>query len=724
VPTSIHPRFHAAWRLRLAGIAMLAAAVAAPVATAAEPPAPPIDAVTAWKTLPAYRHGQDLAPLLVIERESIAARTAPTARAACAARLATVLEQPDATADARQWVCLLLRSAGTPAEVPLLAEQLYRPEPETADAARQALESIQGDESLAALRNFLMSRRAPPEGPHAGLLRTGIVDSLGGRRDTAAVPLLSTLADDADPRTAAAAIRSLALIADGSAISFLRGRGEKAGIPTPPALVEPLVRAAAAATLAGDRDAARSIRELLARPNQAAAARQAGLSGLLDDAQGDRMRTTLEWLRDADPDRRAVATAALSRLDDAAIAKLLETLGDHEPPVRQAILSVAASRLPAAALPVLLRAARADDPRVRVTAIECLGQTGAADAIPVLLDALADAGESAGAARNSLLALPRSLVGPALVTTLAARPQSRLTLVKLLGDMGEHTAVEPLAALAAGADPALAQAALDGLRRIAVPDAADIGRLVDVFATVTGDERHEAVARVIVAVAVAGKAAAVDTTAQRPAADPGSIVMPALEKRGVPADDALPLVGRLGGAAALAKLEAGLASSDPRVRDAAIRGLCHWPNAEVADRLLAIARDSLPQADRRAVGQRALRSYVRVITLKNKRTAAETLALLQGAMQLAAAGPADDRGYILERTAAAVRSMEAVEWVAGHLDDPAVAQAACRAVLELAHHRYLRQPNKDRFDPILDRVAAVATDPALADRARRYKMGL
>jgi hypothetical protein len=113
-----------------------------------------------------------------------------------------------------------------------------------------------------------------------------------------------------------------------------------------------------------------------------------------------------------------------------------------------------------------------------------------------------------------------------------------------------------------------------------------------------------------------------------------------------------------------------------------------------------------------------------VITLKNKRTAAETLALLQGAMQLAAAGPADDRGYILERTAAAVRSMEAVEWIAANLDDPAVAQAACRAVLELAHHRYLRQPNKDRFDPILDRVATVATDPALADRARRYKMGL
>jgi hypothetical protein len=42
----------------------------------------------------------------------------------------------------------------------------------------------------------------------------------------------------------------------------------------------------------------------------------------------------------------------------------------------------------------------------------------------------------------------------------------------------------------------------------------------------------------------------------------------------------------------------------------------------------------------------------------------------------------------------------------------------------LAHHRGLRQPNADRFDVLLDRVAEITTDPTLADRARRYKAGL
>lgn len=718
-------RSKSALRPWLAGMVTVAAMLGPAAMKAADSPptAPAIDVETAWNAVPAHRHGQDLAPLLAIERKAIASMNDTAARSACAARLAGVLERPEATADARQWACLMLRTVGTPGQVPLLAEQLFRPEPETADAARQALESIAGGESLAALRNFLTSRRAPPEGGHAGRLRAGAVESLGVRRDTAAVPLLVALADDADPRTAAAALRSLSMIADGPAIAFLHERAGRAGIPTPPGLVEPLVRVAAVAASSGDRETASAINSRLAEAGQTPPARQAGLVGLLDAEPEERSGRVLQWLRDSDPDRRAVATAALSRIDDAAVARLLETLDDHEPLLRRAILTVAARRLPAAALPVLLQAARADDPRIRTTAIECLGQAGSADAIPALLDALAGTGGTAAAARESLLALPRSMVGPALVAALTGRPQSQLAIVQLLGEIGDHAAAEPLATLAAAADPAPWQAALDSLRRIAVPDEADIGRLVGVFATVTGDERREAVARAIVA--VAGKPA----SAARPAGQPGppdpvSIVIAALDRRSLTADDSLPLLGRLGGPAALGRLEAGFASSDPRIRDAAIRGLCNWPNADVSDRLLAIARDALPEEGRRSVGQRALRSYVRVITLKSERPDAETLALLRDAMELAATVPADDRGYILERTAAAVRTMEAVEWISGFLDEPAVAQAACRALVDLAHHRFLRQPNKSRFDPLLDRVAATSTDPVVADRARRYKLGL
>ena len=245
---------------------------------------------------------------------------------------------------------------------------------------------------------------------------------------------------------------------------------------------------------------------------------------------------------------------------------------------------------------------------------------------------------------------------------------------------------------------------------------------MDLFVEVRGDARKEAVARVIVGVAQQSIPTQNKSVTQ-PANESAAVVIAALEKRDVPAVDSLPLMGRLGGATALAKIETGLQSVDAQVRDAAIRGLSHWPTAEVADRLLSIAKESLA-VERQSLGRKALRAYVRVVTLKSERPAAQTLAMLEQAMDLAADGPAEDRGYILERTAAAVRSMDAVEWIASYLDEPSLAQAACRALVELAHHRSLRQPNKDRFDTILNRVATTTTDPAIADRARRYALGL
>ena len=459
--------------------------------------------------------------------------------------------------------------------------------------------------------------------------------------------------------------------------------------------------------------------------------RQAGLVGQLNQLEASSLqhsRMLLAWLHDADLQRRAIAAGSLASLDDASLVGLLETLAAYDPAIRQSILAIAARRVPDATMPVLLRVARNDVPAVRVTAIECLGQTGAAESIPALLDALADkdamsrGGDLSRAAHDSLLQLPKSLVGPALVAALDTRPELRLPIIVLLGDVGDRAAIEPLATIAAVDDPAPWQPALDTLRRLVQPNATDVGRLVDLFVEVRGDARKEAVARVIVGVAQQSIPTQNKSVTQ-PANESAAVVIAALEKRDVPAVDSLPLMGRLGGATALAKIETGLQSVDAQVRDAAIRGLSHWPTAEVADRLLSIAKESLA-VERQSLGRKALRAYVRVVTLKSERPAAQTLAMLEQAMDLAADGPAEDRGYILERTAAAVRSMDAVEWIASYLDEPSLAQAACRALVELAHHRSLRQPNKDRFDTILNRVATTTTDPAIADRARRYALGL
>ncbi len=95
--------------------------------------------------------------------------------------------------------------------------------------------------------------------------------------------------------------------------------------------------------------------------------------------------------------------------------------------------------------------------------------------------------------------------------------------------------------------------------------------------------------------------------------------------------------------------------------------------------------------------------------------------MLQHAMELA--DGVDEKRLAIER-ASTIRTMETVNWIASYLDDPQLCQSACEAIVELAHHRFLRHPNMDRFGPILDQVGRLSEDPAVVERAKRYRLGL
>ena len=85
----------------------------------------PID--EAWKALPKYQYGQDMAALLTVDREVIRAMATPAGRAACAARLAAA-GGDGTTSAAKQYICCRLRQVGTAAEVPVLTRLLAGPE--------------------------------------------------------------------------------------------------------------------------------------------------------------------------------------------------------------------------------------------------------------------------------------------------------------------------------------------------------------------------------------------------------------------------------------------------------------------------------------------------------------------------------------------------------------------------------------------------------------------
>lgn len=663
---------------------------------ALSPGAMPLD--EAWEAMPGYEHGHDMAPLLTIDRAVIEAMADAPSRAACAARLAALLESPEATLAARQYVCLQLRQIGTPAEVPILATALRVGE--TSEMARHALEAIPGDESLAALRAALPELEGPA--------LVGVVHSLGARGDTQAVPTLKALVERRETQVSEAAIRALGNIADAPSAAFLLETAERSGAPTQHVLAVALLRCADALAAAGKGEQAEAVYRKLSEEGQPLGIRAAALDALFPAQETPLAETVARWLAADDPARRRVAARRLDALSDAQLDALLDRLPAVDEAAQVLLLQWSVARRGGELMPLAVEMARSRNDGARRTGIGILGEIGDPSAIPLLVDVLGGGESVADAARDALLQLPRAEVGAALLAALDERPAQRGRVIDLLGRMTYYEAIDPLIELAAEDDPETYTLALQGLRTIADPDQHDVPRLVKLLLRSRPGRHADEVERTILVVC----------EKLPPGADRAALVLESL--RDVPESDVpkyLPLLGRLGGAEARRRIDAGLAHADPAVREAAVRALCNWPDAAVADRLLAIARDD----ENRTYRRWALRAFVRVVSLKSDRPEAETLAMLQEAMRLAEHD--EDRGLVLER-AGNVRTMEAVEWIASYLDNSALAQAACGGLVELAHHRFLRQPNMDRFRPILKRVAAIADDSSVAERAARYEQGL
>lgn len=682
--------------LRLFGLSLILSLVtlpAVPQSSAIAAEMPPEDA---WRALPKYEFGNDMAALLTIDCEVIRSMATPAGRAACSARLAALMEIASTTLAAKQYICFQLRQVGTAAETRLLARMLTQNE--TSEMARCALESIPGEESLAVLRGALGTLQGDP--------LIGAINSVAARNDVSSVAKLKELAVGKDAKVASAAFWALGNIANPEAVAFVRQQAKDAGNPMSLKVAIPMLRCADALAVAGDMEQSQAVYAKLAETGQAVGVRRAALTAILRLRKDHATETILTWIVGTDADRRVVAAACLTRLTDAELDRLTAKLSELPAETQLGVIEVLATRKGKGSLPLALSAVQSDKPEMRSAGIRLLGQIGDISTIPILVDSLAKDEKDAEAAQQALCRLPREVVSKAMLAAMTDRPDIRGPAIGILKELKCYEAIDALIAMAGQPDPNTYRLALDALRGIADPESDDLSRLMKLLLAVQGEQREE-VERIILMVC----------QKLPDAADRAKPVLAELAKVGSSElPKYLPLLGRFGGSEVLEMIDSSLTNEKPESKRAAIRALCNWPNAEVADRLWTIAN-----SDSKEFHECALRAYVRVVTLKSDRPEAQTLAMLQRAMK--AANSVEDQQWILGR-ASTVRTMEAVMWIASYMDDPNVNQAACRAVVELAHHRFLRHPNMDRFGPLLDKAARTCRDPGIVERARKYQLGL
>ena len=142
--------------------------------------------------MPRYQAGQDQKALLAMNWVVINSMNDPGQRAATAARLAKLLEDPATTADARQFICAQLYQVGTEAEVATVAPLLL--DPATSDMARLFLERVKSEASSAALRAALDKLEGRP--------LIGVANSLSIIGDEASVAKIIALTKSQDAAVA------------------------------------------------------------------------------------------------------------------------------------------------------------------------------------------------------------------------------------------------------------------------------------------------------------------------------------------------------------------------------------------------------------------------------------------------------------------------------------------------------------------------------------------
>ena len=651
----------------------------------------------AWNVIKTYEFGDALTPLIAVELEIRRASLSPESQAEYAAKLASFLHD-ETTYAGRQFVCLQLRFVGTAVEVPVLAQYLNRPE--DSDDARMALEGIAGEESLVPLRKALETFQ--------GRSLAGIVESLAARKDTESVPALIALCDSRDQTVALAALAALGAFDDQDAREALMKPRDAALEAT---RLESLLRVGDTLLQNGDASQAQALFDALADFENPAIIRRSALAGILRTLPEQEQNTLVyQWFFEDDPAKNLVAASRLKQLSRSQFDELFDKMPEMNPRTTIVFMEIAAERQNEKLMATLRKTLESGTETERLTALRALGLTGNPEAVPMLIEMLKDQSVQDEAV-EALKKLPQDAVGPALIGVLD-RPEVRNKALEVLSAGKCYAAIDPLIVMAQNGDSAVFVPVIAALGKICDPDNSDIPRMLKLHTASRPGVHRENVERAIVVICenISDPAQRADILLHHLRTPDGELTNAALVT-------ALPLLGRLGNRQVADLLFPHLAGTQPDLQRAAIRALCNWPNADYMEELWEIASKNAS----REYSQWALRAYIRVVTLRNDRPESETLAMLQNAMKLAATNA--DRQWCLNRTST-VRTMEAVEWTAGYLDDPALAQTACETLAELARHRFLREPNKERFDPILIKVEQTSNNAQVIESARRSRLGM
>ncbi len=570
------------------------------------------------------------------------------------------------------------------------------------EPATQALTRIGTPKAAAALNEALPGA--------SGRHLITIIRALGKLRFKPAAKDMLKHAMSADAITRRTALWALANIGDFSAAGVLKKAAETKAEYERARATDFYLLFASRLAEAGDKRACAAIcRELVKtrtdpRENNVVCA---ALSTLVSAIGEDAMADLLAAADSKDKEiREAALKLAASIPGEAATAKWASRAKTASPETRAAIVAMLGRRGDKASQSAVLGALKDKEQVVRLAAITSARRFGTQEALTGLFAALGnDNPTDIKAIKRQLSLLPGSKVVSAAVGALSkVPPRSRVALIELLASRKAKEHVDAVFAAASDPDDSVRVAAVKALGSLA--DEKALPKIVDLLLNARKSAERAAAQKVIVA--LSGKIADPEKRADAILAALGKT---AGEKRAL----LLHILPHIGGKNALKAIVADAKHADGKVREAALRAMTAWPDADAAPELLNVART----AANATYQVLALRAYIRLTALPSKRPASETLSMYKAAMS--AARLPDDRKAVLAGLAG-VKDVNALKFAASYLDDKDVAAEAALAAVSIV------APAKDGekglvghdVEQILKKVIAVAKDTGIQDQAKKY----
>jgi HEAT repeat protein len=585
--------------------------------------------------------------------------------------------------------CAELKRVGTAASVPALAELLTVES--LSHSARYALEAMPSPEAGLALIGALDKT--------SGLIKVGIVSSLGRRKEPRAVSSLVGLLDESDPNVARAGATALGRIGGTPAIDALfTALGKTRGAEISNSILDALLAAANQELAAGRRDSASAVFTRIHEMPVSGRVRSAAYRGLIASAsRGRALELVKAAVRGGNGPEQMAALEMARAIEAPEMTRLLgDSLGKADLPLQIALIEVLHQRSDLAAAPFILAKAKSPVRDVRIAAIGGLGDLGDETAVPVLLEAAGSADETeARAARQALLILRRGDVTNALISQLTGvRPPLAVEAARALAGRGDREATASLMGVAGGSSEPLRRAAFLAVGQLAGKE--DIVGLVRLVVD-AGDNAAREQARDALGSAclrLKGEGLSVDAAP----------IVDALAAADSPTRTALLQAGSvLADERLRAALRSALSDSNLDLREAAARALWETRDPGLMPDLLGLARQS-EDLNRRVP---AVRGYIRLAedTESVKLRAPDRVKALAEILPLARA---EERWGVLAGLAKIV-DPSALELAVTMLDDPATRAEAAQSVTAIASA--LAPTRREHARMGFEKVLTVCSDP-------------